>query len=407
MVTSRKKGWRRLGLLIAGMLLMWGYGFAGLISPFNLPSSVATADLNNDGLLDIAVAVIFISGSPPHSGFVSVILQNPEAPGTFFRGAHYATGADPQALAVGDLNGDVNLDLAVANGSSKDISILMQDPSNPGQFLPQTRIHVGGYPSGIAIGDLDGDGRQDVAVATVASGISVLFQDPSAPPGSFLSPVAVSLRRAGALAIGDVNDDNVPDLVSVSDKGLVSVLLQDPEHRGTFPTGSDFRVRPQPIAVKIGDLNGDGLPDLAVANIGSPSNPNTANVSVLLQDPAHHGSFLRRIKYRTGARSTDVAIGDLNGDDRPDLITANSGRLGTTGSVSVLLQTPPKGGKLAFSRKNYAGKRGPSSVAIGDLNGDGKPDIAVADGDSAAVLLQKKEVPVDFSYGSIRKRDDG
>lgn len=365
------------------------------IRPFKLLFSIAIADLNNDGLPDLAVATTVVAGAPPHPGFVSVIPQNPQAPGTFFRGVHFATGTDPIAVAVGDLNGDGRLDLAVANNSSGNVSVLIQDPASPGKFLQAVNLRTGGYPSGIAIGDLNGDGRPDIAVATGRRSVSILFQNSSGPPGTFLAPATIPVRGgSAAVAIGDLNGDGAADLVVLA--GVVSVLLQDPQNPGTFLARKDYRAGQQPIAVRIGDLNGDGVPDLAVANLGSPSNPGSANVSVLLQDITHRGNFLARTNYGTGARSEDVAIGDLNADNRADLVVANSGTLSTTGSVSVLLQKPPKAGRLSFGRKNYAGKSGPLSVAIGDLNGDGRPDIAVADGNSATILFQKPAAPGTF-----------
>lgn len=383
-----------VGLFALPVICHGGESAAG-IAPFNLAFGVVIADLNNDGLPDIAVAVTLVAGAPPHPGFVSVILQNAIAPGTFLKGVRYATGTDPLAIASGDLNGDGLTDLVVADSTSASVSILMQDPSNPGTFLPKTRIVVGGSPSGVAIGDFDGDGRADIAVAAGSAGIKILFQDPSGPPGTFMKPFTVPLpRTSSAVAIGDVNGDGVPDLVSVSD--FVSVVLQDAADRGTFLPPTNFRAGLQPSAVKIGDLNGDGLQDLAVANYGAASAPSTASVAVLLQDPVNPGSFLRRTIFLTGARTTDVGIADLNGDGRSDLVTANTGVLSTTGSVSVLLQKPPIAGKLAFKRKNYPGRIGPWSVAIGDLNGDGKPDIAVADGNLATVRFQNPNVPGTF-----------
>jgi hypothetical protein len=166
-------------------------------------------------------------------------------------------------------------------------------------------------------------------------------------------------------------------------------LLQDPLNAGTFLPAISFAVGQQPIAVKIADLNGDGLADLAVANLGSPSDLTTASVSVLLQDLAHPGHFLPATNYHTGTASEDVAIGDLNGDGKPDLVVANSG-----GSVSVLLQDPARPGGF-LPAVNYPGK-GPSSVGIGDLNGDGLPDIAVADSTSATVMFQNPGAPGTF-----------
>jgi FG-GAP repeat protein len=95
---------------------------ASTIPPFNLPVSIVAADFNRDDALDLAVAVTFVNGPPPHPGFDAVILQDPLARGKFLPAVHYATGSDPSAIATADLNGDGLPDLVVANGTSGNIS---------------------------------------------------------------------------------------------------------------------------------------------------------------------------------------------------------------------------------------------------------------------------------------------
>jgi hypothetical protein len=354
------------------------------------------ADFNGDGALDLAVAVTYVNGASAHPGFAAVILQNKEAPGKFLPAVHYATGTDPSAIATADLNGDGLPDLVVANGTSANISILLQDGVTPGHFLHAKQIYTGGYSNGVAIGDLNGDGLPDIAVATGQISISILFQDPAGPRGTFLPPVHVPIGGStGAVAIGDLNGDGLADLV-VTTANWVAVRLQDHSNPGSFLPVQAFVAGLQPFAIAIADVNGDGLPDLAIANLGSPTNPFTASASVLLQNPAQAGSFLPRLKYLTGPSSQDVVAGDLNGDGRLDLVVANGGTLSNNDSVSVLLQKPLVGTNPAFGRANYLGRSGPSGVAIGDLNQDGKPDIAVADGNLATIMFQNPAIPGRF-----------
>jgi hypothetical protein len=303
-------------------------------------------------------------------------------------------------VVAADLDGDGRLDLVVSNNGAGSVSIFIQDHANPGTFLPPVVVPVGGHPTGLAVGDLNGDGKPDIVVATVSPNLAVLIQNPVGPPGSFLPPTSVAVgKSAVAVAIGDVNGDGKQDLVALTQdnngNGDVAVLLQDAAHPGSFLPPTEFAAGAQPVALKLADVNGDHLLDVIVANEGTPSNPDTASVSVLLQDPAHPGSFLAPANYPTGARSQDVAIGDLNGDGKPDLVVANAGALSTTGSVSVLLQDPGRPG-VFLPAVNYAGVLQPLSVAIADLNGDGKPDIAVADGDIATILFQQPGVPGKF-----------
>jgi len=243
-----------------------------------------------------------------------------------------------------------------------------------------------------------------VADNSTAGHAIVLFQDP-ANPGSFLAPVSFATGDNGAagVAIADVNGDGANDIIVATEdvngnNGAVFVFYQNSATPGTFLAPVSFPAGAQPAAVKIADVNGDGLPDIVVANLG-PGSDNTGSpgVSVLLQDPAHAGRFLAPVTYATQAQAIDVAIGDLNGDGKPDLVVANLGPA-PNGSVSVLLQDPAHPGVFQAA-SSYAGFGEPLSVAIADLNKDGHPDIAVADGASAVVLLQIATAPGTFNQG--------
>jgi len=150
----------------------------------------------------------------------------------------------------------------------------------------------------------------------------------------------------------------------------------------------------QPIDVAIADLNSDGLPDLAIANSGTPDNPATASLSVLLNNLISPRRFLAATNYATGARSQSVAVGDLNGDRNVDVAVANAGGLGNAGSVSILIQNP--GGLGTFRPAvNQTGTSQPLGMAIADLNGDSFSDIAVADS-GVRVLFQRPDQPGTF-----------
>jgi hypothetical protein len=239
--------------LVLGSLLSTG-AYAGLAT---LGTAIVAADFNHDGALDIALAVTTITGPLPHPGFVSVILQDPAAPGTFLEGVHYDTISEPCALAVGDLNGDNLPDLIVASSSFGNISILLQDASHPGTFLPQTKVWIGAAQGGIAIGDLNGDGLPDIAIGANTRNLRILYQDPDGSPGTFLPPVNLALDGVpSAVAIADIDGDGFNDLaIALSSKNQVAVLLQDPSAPGSF-SERDYNVGAQPGKVAIGDLDG-------------------------------------------------------------------------------------------------------------------------------------------------------
>jgi len=356
-----------------------------------LTSSVAAGDLNGDSRPDLTSTNISIVGPPPHSGQVSVILQSQSSPGVFGRSIDFGVGSDPQKVIIGDLNGDTFMDLVTANNTAASISILFQNSVSPGTFLTAQNLAVGAHPTGLAVGDLNGDGHLDIAVAD--SGLSILFQNPNAP-GFFLSPMSLGVN-CSSVAIGDFNADGRLDLVATSpNAGNVSILLQSTIGSGNFLFPLTVLAGFQPIDVAVADLNNDGLPDLAIANSGTPDNPATASLSVLLNNLISPGRFLAATNHATGARSQSVAVGDLNGDRNVDVAVANAGGLGNAGSVSILFQNP--GGVGTFlPAVNQTGTTQPLGVAIADLNGDSFSDIAVADS-GVRVLFQIPSQPGTF-----------
>ena len=367
----------------------------GFIPAFNLYWSTAVADLNGDGKPDIAVSYTFHPGdSTAEHGFVAVYLQNPASPGTFLAPTKYGVGDEPLCLAVGDVNGDGKPDIVVVNSGGNSVttphahtvSVLLQDPSNPGQFLAPVDYPTGKAPNAVAIGDLNGDGKPDLAVAD-ETGISVLLQS-SAAPGTFLPLATLALGApASSVAIADLNGDQKLDLAAASGSS-VAVFLQNPATPGTFSAPTMYAAGLQPTWVVAADLSGDGKPDLAVANEGAPTGGG-ANVSVLLQDAAVPGGYLSARNYDTGSDSMRVAVADLNGDGKADLVVANAN------SVSVLLQDPNVPGQF-LAAVNYAVTGPVTSLTIADLNGDGKPDLLIGCGDGLVIRPQDPANPGTF-----------
>ena len=416
-VPALSKKFRRRTVLVVAVTCMifasggctgGGSANSSSIPPFPLYWSVAVGDLNNDGKPDIVTSYSIIAGPAPDQGFVAVYLQDSAHPGTFLPPVTYSVGNDhdPVFIAIGDLNREGSLDIVTANtiisfngSGSSDVSILLQDSTRPGQFLSATNHATGKPPVSVAIGDLNGDGKPDLAVADI-SGISLLFQDPS-KGGSFLPAMTLSLGpAASSAAIDDVNGDQKPDVVATT-SAAVFVLLQNPTMPGTFFTPTRYGAGSQPIGVAIADLNGDGKSDLAVANYGSPTDGSTASVSVLLQNLAAPGTFLSATNYKTDIRSQIVAIADLNGDGRADLAVANTGGLaggcppdcGIAGaSVSVLLQDPALPGIFQATTK-YAGTDQVLSVAVADMNGDNRADLVIAQGGGLVIRFQDPSNP--------------
>jgi len=294
-------------------------------------------------------------------------------------GSPFAVGSAPDSVAVGDLNGDGHPDLVTANAGANTVSVLLGDGGGGFSAAPGSPFAVGSAPASVAVGDLNGDGHPDLVTANYGDNTdSVLLGDGgggfSAAPGS---PFAAGPFPAW-VAVGDLNGDGHPDLVTANSDTTVSVLLGDGGGGFSAAPGSPFAVGAYPESVAIGDLNGDGHLDLVDADYGD----NT--VSVLLGDGGGGFSAAPGSPFAVGAYPYSVAVGDLNGDGRPDLVTANAG----DNTVSVLLGDGG-GGFSAAPGSPFAVGANPYSVAVGDLNGDGHPDLVTANGGSndVSVLL--------------------
>lgn len=411
--------WRmlRLGACAASLLSLviagcggGGGGGGGSGPDFDMFTSVAVTDLDGDGLPDIAATYTHISGPPPHPGYVAVYLQLRGHPGTFAAPTIYAVGNDPFAIAVGDIDGDGRPDIVTANSilatsgaGVSDVSVLRQNPAAPGQFLAAVGHAAGGGPHDVAIADVDGDGLSDLVVAD-NEGLSVLLQN-AAVAGTFRPRARIDAGGGtSSVTVADLNGDGRADLLA-TDAANALVLYGTAEAAPSFSAPLRLAAGAQPIHAAAGDVDGDGRLDIVVANLGSPSDPASASVSVLLQDPVTRGSFRAAIGYATALRSQGVVIADLDGDGRADLAVVNGGSLaglcppdcGSAGSgVSVLLQQPALAGRFQPAQNYPTTDDYAQYVAVADVNGDGRIDLVIAQGNGSFVRRQDPAHPGQF-----------
>jgi hypothetical protein len=300
-------------------------------------------------------------------GVPSRAVQADGPPVAFGPETHFATGDNPGWGAAADLNGDAFLDLVIANGSGA-VSVLLGDGT--GSFGAATNFAVSG-PAWVEVADLNGDTFPDLVVAKGSGAVSVLLGDGTGnfgaatdfPAGDYLF----------AVAVGDLNGDTFPDLAATSYyEGTVSVLLGD--GTGGFGTATDLTVGWRPAGVEVGDLNGDTVSDLVVTD-------HWGTVSVFLGDGSGGLGSEQRYRLPYGGAYM-MAVGDLNGDSLPDVALANY----IQGTATVLLSD----GSGSF---DYVADYGlpamadPAGIAVGDLNGDTFPDLAVANGTARSVSV--------------------
>lgn len=387
-----------------------GGGSGGASIPaFDVPAGVVVADFDGDGRNDVAFAFAHVAGPPPHAGFVRVFRQS--AAGAFEPPVDYAVGPDPYGLSAGDFDGDGALDLvaaspgtaAVPNPADIGFSILRQNATARGRFLPAQWVTVAGAAvTDAAIAQLSADGLADVVLADarVANGRALLLAQNPARPGELDAPVSL-LAGAGHgsedLAVGDVNADGLPDVVLAA--GDVVALFYQQAGGGFAPVvtlAAGLRVS----GVALADLDGDGRTDIVAANAGNAPAGGSGGASVTVLRQTAPGSFVGvSIPVADGARR--VAIGDLNADGIPDIAVVSIvfQALTVPSRVTVLLQSATSRGQFSSG----AALDGPLSgnfIAIGDVDGDGRNDIVVNDGPS--VLLQRATAPGTFQPRALR-----
>jgi hypothetical protein len=294
-------------------------------------------------------------------------------------GSTTTVGVSPNGIGVGDFNGDGIMDAAVVNGSNHSVSILLGNGT--GGFTqaagsPVASTGVG--PVGIAVGDFNGDGRADFAVTNlslISNKVTIFTGNGSG--GFTTSSVTVTSVPFGIVA-GDFNADGKVDLaVTQFNANTITILLGDGASGFTPAPGSPVAVGVEPAFPAIGDFNNDGKTDIAVPNFTGNS------VSILIGNGLGGFSPAAGSPLAVGAGPYSVAVADLNGDGRQDLAVSSQG----AGTVTTFLGSGT--GTFTLTGTPFNAGAGLRSITSLDYDGDGLVDVAVTNSTANTLVILK------------------
>ena len=310
------------------------------------------------------------------SGNLTVYLGDGKGGFAQSSGSPFGAGQNPTDITMTDFNGDGNTDVGIANHGVKFVTVLLGNGKGQFTFGPGSPFHVESnpHPHGIAVADFNNDKKTDIVIDSWAENkILVMFGNGD---GTFQSPGVkfdVGHMPYQRLRAADMNNDGNVDIVTSN--------VEFSDGHGNF-TRKDFPVPPDPFGVAIADLNGDHHLDIAMEHYPGHAVDRSKNgMSVLFGDGKGNFSLAKGSPFSVGQYPSTVAAGDLNGDGIADIVVPNY----EDGTLTVYLCGRNEIALAPYSPIHI--DHTPHGVAIADLNHDGRGDIVVTQEEDNDVLV--------------------
>jgi len=360
------------------------------IATENSPLGIALGDFDGDGKPDMVVSI----NNGGYGTAVSV-YRNTSSPGTisFAAAADFTVGQGADGVAIADFDGDGKLDIATANATDDNISVLL-NTSTVGSISFAAELSLTGShnPHRIVVADIDGDGKPDIVVTNNGSaGISFsVFRNTSTSGSlSFAAKVDFTITQyPDPIAIGDIDGDGKPDvIVTVASSNDIVSVFRNTSSAGSisFAARVDSSTGAMPLGVVAFDVDGDGKTDIVEGNRG----PKTISVFRNLSSVGTI-SLASPIDFPTGDQPGYLTSWDLDKDGKADIIVPS----GTEKVVSIYRNTSTSGFISLDTRVDLASDSGSVQAAVADIDGDGEPDIAVVNDLSNTVSMFRNLVGV-------------
>jgi gliding motility-associated-like protein len=367
---------------------------------FDFPAGAAVTE----GLHDLCMCdfdgdkKVDVAASNDNSGFLTII-SNASTPGTMSFPVKFASNIASRSLHMkcGDLNGDGKPDLiATENGTTDKVFIIKNNSSGPGNFAfsaPTIVTLAGKRPKRIEIADLDLNGKPDVMITSQATNtVTILINQSTLASIAFspLAPISVPIPDAvstEALGAQDLNDDGLPEIVTAQFQTNTDLyVIENNSSPGAIAMGAvkKLTVGTAVKALRIGDLDGDNKPDIAYTKLTN------AEVGLFLnQSTPGNLAFTAGTAVATDATPWGIDFGDLDGDGKAEIAVAS-----VTKKSLTILKNNSTAGNLSFTQHIKGTTYINRHIGICDLDGDGKPDIAFTSIDDVNLNIAASKISV-------------